>query len=138
MILAPPASGHPHALSRGRFRALFTADRPVWFNYHGYASELAGLLLGREAPHRMTVAGYREEGSTTTPFDMMLVNGVSRFDVAEWALRKGMEAEGADEARRKELVGMVEEVRGMRERVRKFIGEHGRDPDDIYDMPKFE
>ena len=123
MILAPQ-SQHPHALSREKFAELFTYDKPVWFNYHGYATELQGLLFGRPGVERMTVAGYREEGSTTTPFDMMLVNGVSRFDVAEWALRKG--AEGGNEEVKRGLEGMVREVRGMVERVRGFIGAEGR------------
>ncbi|KAK0610688.1 XFP N-terminal domain-containing protein, partial [Bombardia bombarda] len=82
-------SAHPHALSKERFVELFTKDKPVLFNYHGYKTELQGVLFGREGVARMTVRGYEEEGSTTTPFDMMARNGVSRFDVAQWALKKG-------------------------------------------------
>ncbi|KAG7112589.1 phosphoketolase like protein [Verticillium longisporum] len=71
-------SRHPHSLTRDEFIAMFTADRPVCFNYHGYATELQGLLFGRPNMDRISIEGYREEGSTTTPFDMMLVNCVSR------------------------------------------------------------
>lgn len=78
---------HPHALTRSEFIDIFTEDRPVCFNYHGYATELQGILFGRPNLDRITVDGYKEEGTTTTPFDMMLVNKVSRFDVAERALR---------------------------------------------------
>ncbi|KAK4097268.1 D-xylulose 5-phosphate/D-fructose 6-phosphate phosphoketolase [Parathielavia hyrcaniae] len=135
MILAPE-SKHPHGLSREAFEALFTRDRPVLFNYHGYATELQGLLFGRHgAGARMRVSGYCEEGSTTTPFDMMLVNGVSRFDLAEAALRAVAERNEGVRERLDELVG---EVRKRVEAVRRFIAEHGKDPDDIYDMPKFE
>ena len=90
MVLAAE-SRHPHALTRSYFNDMFTEDKPICFNYHGYAAELQGLLFGRPGLHRMTVEGYREEGSTTTPFDMMLVNCVSRFDVAKRALRSASE-----------------------------------------------
>ncbi|KAK0611340.1 XFP N-terminal domain-containing protein [Immersiella caudata] len=128
-------SKHPHAISKERFAELFTNDRPVHFNYHGYVTELQGLLFGREGLWRMSVAGYREEGSTTTPFDMMLVNGVSRFDVATWALNAG--AEWNEEVRR-DLEKSAKEVGGRVDDVRKFIAQHGKDPDDMYDMAKFE
>ena len=120
MILAPE-SKHPHALSEAKFEELFTRDRPVLFNYHGYPTELQGLLFGRPGTGRMSVAGYMEEGSTTTPFDMMLVNGVSRFDLATRALRAA--AEGGDKEERE---GVVREVERRVGEVRKFIGEHGK------------
>lgn len=91
LMVLVPASRHPHALSRDAFISLFTAGRPVCFNYHGYAPELQGLLFGRPGMERMSVEGYKEEGSTTTPFDMMIVNGVSRFDVASRALKSAAE-----------------------------------------------
>lgn len=77
---------HPHALSTETFDDLFTADRPIHFNYHGYPNELQGLLFGRPRLERISIAGYIEEGSTTTPFDMMLVNCTSRYHVANAAL----------------------------------------------------
>ncbi len=124
MILAPE-SHHPHALSTAKFDELFTADRPVVFNYHGYAAELKGLLFGRGRVERMAVAGYDEEGSTTTPFDMMMVNGVSRFAVAERALRAGARPGGNEEVR-KGLEGLVGEVGRRLEEVRKFIRDFGK------------
>lgn len=78
---------HPHALSNETFANLFTTDKSIHFNYHGYASELEGLLFGRPNLERASINGYMEEGSTTTPFDMMLSNNVSRFHVAKAALR---------------------------------------------------
>jgi xylulose-5-phosphate/fructose-6-phosphate phosphoketolase len=78
---------HPHALSNEAFDAIFTPNKPVHFNYHGYPTELQGLLFGRPNLDRVTVAGYIEEGSTTTPFDMMLLNRTSRYHVAQKALQ---------------------------------------------------
>lgn len=123
LMILVAESKHPHALSKERFIELFTTDKPVLFNYHGYATELQGLLFGRENLHRMWVRGYREEGSTTTPFDMMLVNGVSRFDVARWAVEKG--AEGNAEVR-SGLSGLVGDIDKRVSGVRQFIAEHGK------------
>jgi xylulose-5-phosphate/fructose-6-phosphate phosphoketolase len=127
MILAAPASGHPHALSEQAFERVFAAADhcPVLFNYHGYPAELRGLLFGRAARHlaRVSVAGYAEEGSTTTPFDMMLVNGVSRFDLAQRALKAGAEA---NPKVRRVLEECLAQVRERVEEVKRFIGEHGK------------
>ncbi|KAK4136018.1 D-xylulose 5-phosphate/D-fructose 6-phosphate phosphoketolase [Trichocladium antarcticum] len=137
LLILPPESRHPHALSDAAFAALFTADRPALFNYHGYATELQGLLFGRPGTARMRVNGYCEEGSTTTPFDMMLVNGVSRFDVAERALR-AVAATATECGKGLDLEGLVREIRARVEGVRRCIEDKGRDPDDIYDMPQFD
>ena len=86
MVLGPVGS-HPHALSDDDFGHLFTNDRRVIVNYHGYSRDVAGLVFGRKGADRMHIEGYREEGSTTTPFDMMLRNHVSRYHVAMEAVR---------------------------------------------------
>ena len=78
---------HPHALTNADFSAMFTEDKPIHFNYHGYGNELKGLLFGRPNLHRVSLESYSEEGSTTTPFDMMIRNRVSRFHVAEAAIK---------------------------------------------------
>ncbi|CAM1505031.1 Fc.00g106680.m01.CDS01 [Cosmosporella sp. VM-42] len=133
MVLAAE-SRHPHALTRADFNEMFTENKPICFNYHGYAAELQGLLFGRPGLHRMTVEGYREEGSTTTPFDMMLVNCVSRFDVAKGALRSASEqsekVQGILDQALKQVDIRVSEVRD-------YIQAEGKDPDDLYDIPKF-
>jgi len=69
MILADTGS-HPHSLSNEAFKTLFTEDRAIHFNYHGYPIELKGLLFGRPNLHRVTMQGYKEEGTTTSPFDV--------------------------------------------------------------------
>ena len=69
MILGPYRS-HPHSLSDDAWDTLFTKDRRVHFNYHGYPQELKGLLFGRSGLDRMSIHGYIEEGTTTSPFDV--------------------------------------------------------------------
>jgi xylulose-5-phosphate/fructose-6-phosphate phosphoketolase len=86
MILGAERS-HPHSLMDDDFDSLFTADKPIHFNYHGYANELQGLLFHRPNLDRISIASYMEEGSTTTPFNMMLLNETSRFHVAKAAVR---------------------------------------------------
>lgn len=113
MILGPPGS-HPHALEPEEFDELFTRDKPVIVNYHGYANEIAGLLFGRGGvDKRWEIDGYKEEGSTTTPFMMMLVNKVSRFDIVEKVAKALGDGEDANklrvevEKRKKEIVDYV-------------------------------
>ena len=109
---------HPHALTTEAFDTLFTPDKPIHFNYHGYPTELQGLLFGRPRLDRVSVAGYIEEGSTTTPFDMMLVNRVSRFHVAQNALRGAAKVNEKVRVRQQELNSELEnEIVG----TRKFI-----------------
>lgn len=66
MILGPERS-HPHSLTELDFDVLFTKDRPVHFNYHGYPGELKGLLFGRPGMDRITIEGYQEEGELYIP-----------------------------------------------------------------------
>lgn len=101
---------HPHALSNEAFDDLFTSDKPIHFNYHGYPTELQGLLFGRPHLDRVSVAGYIEEGSTTTPFDMMLVNRVSRYHVAQHALRGAAKVNEKVRVRHQELNSELENL----------------------------
>ena len=77
---------HPGGLSEAAFAELFTAGCPVVFAFHGYPMVVHELLHGRPEPQRFHVHGYREEGTTTTPFDMLVLNRMSRFDLANDAL----------------------------------------------------
>ncbi len=70
---------HPHGLSERQFNDLFTADRPVVFAYHGYPRTVHELVYRRANDERFHVRGYIEEGTTTTPFDMLVLNRASRF-----------------------------------------------------------
>lgn len=86
MTLATP-DAHPHGMSTARFDELFTTSAQVVFAFHGYPGAVHQLLHGRPDPGRFHVRGYREEGTTTTPFDMVVVNQTSRFHLAMLALQ---------------------------------------------------
>ncbi|NHZ90780.1 phosphoketolase [Massilia sp. CCM 8733] len=78
MTLQPPHA-HPHGLPDPEFDALFSADKPVVFAYHGYPALIHRLTYRRTNHANLHVHGFREEGSTTTPFDMTVLNGLDRF-----------------------------------------------------------
>jgi len=86
MTLSPPAY-HPHGMDAEGFLDLFTADRPVVFAFHGYVRMIHDLVHGRPEPERFHVRGYMEEGTTTTPFDMVVANRISRYHLAMDAIR---------------------------------------------------
>ncbi len=73
-------------LSKSDFVKIFTKDKPVVFAFHGYAKTLKSILFDYENPSRIKINGYEEKGSTTTPFDMLARNRVSRYDIAMRAL----------------------------------------------------
>ena len=74
-----PDTEHPHGLPDADFDALFTADKPVIFAYHGYPSLIHRLTYRRSGHDNLHVRGYKEEGTTTTPFDMVMLNDLDRF-----------------------------------------------------------
>ena len=78
MKLLPP-SEHPHGLPDAEFDALFTRDKPVIFNYHGYPWLIHRLTYRRTNHDNIHVRGYKENGTTTTPFDMCVKNDIDRF-----------------------------------------------------------
>jgi xylulose-5-phosphate/fructose-6-phosphate phosphoketolase len=81
LMTLQPASEHPHGLPDKEFDSLFTTDKPIIFNYHGYPW-LIHRLTYRRANQQMHVRGYKEEGTTTTPFDMCVLNEIDRFHLA--------------------------------------------------------
>ena len=74
-----PESEHPHGPSDTEFDSLFTRDRPVVFAYHGYPWLIHRLTYRRTNHRNLHVRGYKEEGTTTTPFDMVMLNDLDRF-----------------------------------------------------------
>jgi xylulose-5-phosphate/fructose-6-phosphate phosphoketolase len=74
-----PETEHPHGLSDQEFDAIFTTDKPVIFAYHGYPWLIHRLTYRRHGHVNLHVRGYKEEGTTTTPFDMVMLNDVDRF-----------------------------------------------------------
>jgi xylulose-5-phosphate/fructose-6-phosphate phosphoketolase len=74
-----PDTEHPHGMSDAEFNALFTTSRPVIFAYHGYPALIHRLTYRRDVHNSIHVRGYKEEGTTTTPFDMVVMNDMDRF-----------------------------------------------------------
>ena len=73
------AKEHPHGLSDSEFDSLFTTDKPVVFAYHGYPWLIHRLTYRRRNHVNIHVRGYKEEGTTTTPFDMVMLNDLDRY-----------------------------------------------------------
>jgi len=125
MRLQPP-SKHPHGLPDPEFDALFTTSQPVIFAYHGYPSLIHRLTYRRHNHHNLHVRGYMEEGTTTTPFDMVMLNDLDRFhlvmDVIDRVPSLGERAAGLRQA-------MADE----RLRHRAYTREHGDDAPDVRD-----
>ncbi len=92
-----PAERHPHGMGDAEFTEIFTANAPVVFAFHGYPGVIHDLLHGRSAHDRFHVRGYLEEGTTTTPFDMVVLNKMSRLHLCLDVMRyvPNILAEGA-------------------------------------------
>ena len=86
MTLYPPDL-HPHGLRDEEFVQHFTANQPVVFAFHGYQRAIHQLIHGRPNSGRFHVRGFNEQGTTTTPFDMVVMNGVSRYHLCMLAMR---------------------------------------------------
>jgi xylulose-5-phosphate/fructose-6-phosphate phosphoketolase len=117
---------HPHGLSDAEFDALFTSDRPVVFAYHGYPWLIHRLTYRRTNHSNIHVRGYVEEGTTTTPFDMVVRNNLDRFHLVMDVIDRvpGL-ARRATEVRQR----MVD----MRTRHRRHVVEHGVDLPEVRD-----
>jgi xylulose-5-phosphate/fructose-6-phosphate phosphoketolase len=82
LMALQPMSEHPHGVSDEEFDSMFTTDRPVVFAFHGYPTLIHRLTYRRTNHDNMHVRGYKEEGTTTTPFDMTVLNDLDRFHLA--------------------------------------------------------
>lgn len=128
LLVLESDSKHPHGLSQEMFDALFTSDRPVIFNFHGYPSALNSLLFDRGAPRRFIINGYREEGTTTTPFDLAIRNGTSRLQVAAQAIRAASGKNQVVAARALDLISSLDyQIRDHQ----RYIRQYGQDPSEI-------
>ena len=114
MTLQPP-SEHPHGLSDRDFDALFTADKPIIFAFHGYPWLIHRLTYRRTDHDNIHVRGYKEEGTTTTPFDMCVMNDLDRFhlvgDVIDRVPKLGERAAYAKQGIRDRLIDHREYIR---------------------------
>jgi xylulose-5-phosphate/fructose-6-phosphate phosphoketolase len=88
LMVLEPRTEHPHGMEDRDFNELFTRDRPVIFAYHGYPTMIHKLTYNRKNHDNIHVRGYREEGTTTTPFDMVVLNNLDRYQLALDAIRR--------------------------------------------------
>ncbi|HVT61108.1 MAG TPA: phosphoketolase family protein [Thermoanaerobaculia bacterium] len=124
LLVLDTQRAHPHGMSDDSFAALFPRDREVIFAFHGYPSAVHQLLFSRPAPQRFHVFGYIEEGTTTTPFDMTVRNGISRYQLAIEALRRS--------PRMASLAGeLIDRYEYALREHRVHIETHGSDPEEI-------
>jgi len=119
MKLQPP-SEHPHGLSDKAFDTLFTTDKPIIFAFHGYPWLIHRLTYRRTNHDNLHVRGYKEEGTTTTPFDMVVLNDLDRFhlveDVIDRVPKLGTRAAYAKQTIRDKLI-----------EHKQYIAQHGED-----------
>ena len=98
-----PRKNHPHGLTDEEFQVLFTKDKPITFMFHGYSSLIHRLTYRRPNHDHLHVYGYMEEGTTTTPFDMAVLNAIDRYHIVEYVLNS-LPKKGADETHLLELM----------------------------------
>jgi xylulose-5-phosphate/fructose-6-phosphate phosphoketolase len=125
MRLQPP-SEHPHGLSDRDFDAIFTKDRPIIFAFHGYPWLIHRLTYRRTNHGNLHVRGYKEEGTTTTPFDMVVLNDLDRFHLAEDVIDR-VPALGPKAGY------MKQEIRDRLLEHKQYINRHGEDMPEIRD-----
>ncbi len=125
MALQPP-SEHPHGLDEITFDRLFTTDKPVIFAFHGYPGIIHQLTYRRRNHDNFHVRGFREEGTTTTPFDMVVLNNLDRYQLALDAIARapGMKAERQKAENR---------YWSTMERHKLWVSEHGEDMPEVRD-----
>jgi xylulose-5-phosphate/fructose-6-phosphate phosphoketolase len=126
LMTLQPESEHPHGLSDRDFDSLFTTDKPVIFAFHGYPWLIHRLAYRRTNHRNIHVRGYKEEGTTTTPFDMVVLNDLDRFhlvmDVIERVPKLAQVGAHAKQAMRDKLI-----------EHRQYIRKHGDDMPEIRD-----
>ncbi|MFC5380371.1 phosphoketolase [Aquipuribacter nitratireducens] len=115
---------HPHGLSDAGFDSLFTTDKPVIFNYHGYPWLIHRLTYRRANHDNIHVRGYIEEGTTTTPFDMAVVNHIDRFHVAMDVIERVPRLQAVGAHAREELYARLVEHK-------RYTRTHGEDMPEV-------
>ncbi len=126
LMVLQPSSEHPHGLDDRAFDDLFTTDKPVIFAFHGYPAMIHKLTYRRHNQANIHVRGYKEEGTTTTPFDMVVLNDLDRYRLALDAIKRiprlGDQVEAA-----------TARYWTTMERHKRHIGEHGDDMQEVRD-----
>jgi len=126
LMVLQPQSQHPHGLEDQDFDEMFTTDKPVIFAFHGYPPIIHKLTYKRRNHDNFHVRGYMEEGTTTTPFDMVVLNNLDRFQLALDAIRRIPRLSDQVE------VATARYWTAM-ERHKLYISEHGDDMPEVRD-----
>jgi xylulose-5-phosphate/fructose-6-phosphate phosphoketolase len=126
LMTLQPASEHPHGLSDRDFDAIFTAKTPIVFAFHGYPWLIHRLTYRRTNHDNLHVRGYKEEGTTTTPFDMTVLNDLDRFHLAGDVLDRVPRLHGVSGHEKQWLRNQLIEHK-------LYINEHGEDMPQIRD-----
>jgi xylulose-5-phosphate/fructose-6-phosphate phosphoketolase len=126
LMTIQPSTEHPHGLSDLDFDSIFTADKPIIFAYHGYPWLIHRLTYRRRNHDNLHVRGYKEEGTTTTPFDMTVLNDLDRFHLA---------GDVVDRVPRLQSVGghFKQLLRNRLVEHKQYICDHGDDMPEIRD-----
>lgn len=126
LMTLQPESEHPHGLSDTDFDSLFTTDKPIIFAYHGYPSLIHQLTYRRTNHKNLHVRGFKEEGTTTTPFDMVVLNDLDRFHLVMDVI---------DRVPKLEQIGaqVKQAMRDKRLEHTQYIREHGDDLPEVRD-----
>lgn len=123
MALQPP-SQHPHGLEDRDFDAMFTRDKPVIFAFHGYPRMIHWLTYRRHNHDNFHVRGFREEGTTTTPFDMVVLNNLDRYQLALDAISRIPRLQQHKQA-------ATDRYWSTMERHKLYVSEHGEDMPEV-------
>jgi xylulose-5-phosphate/fructose-6-phosphate phosphoketolase len=126
LMTLQPQTEHPHGLEDRDFDELFTRDKPVIFAFHGYPGIIHRLTYRRHNHDNIHVRGYKEKGTTTTPFDMVVLNNLDRYQLAFDAIRRIPRL--ADQVQK-----ASERYWTMMERHKLYVGEHGDDMPEVRD-----
>ncbi len=119
---------HPLSLSHEDFCCYFTEDKPIIYNFHGYPEAIRKLIFGRDAMDRISVHGYEEEGTTTTPFNMMVVNKTDRYHLCMDVLEKAAKQNPKFKKKADELTAyFMQEL----DKHAKYIVQYGKDMPEI-------
>jgi xylulose-5-phosphate/fructose-6-phosphate phosphoketolase len=120
-----PRDRHPHGMPNDSFIELFTSSKPVIFAFHGYSGVIHQLIHGRPEPARFHARGYIEEGTTTTPFDMVVLNKMSRIHLCMDAIRYAPDISNAGE--------LLAQGEALLAKHRRYVQEHFEDLPEISD-----
>jgi xylulose-5-phosphate/fructose-6-phosphate phosphoketolase len=126
LMTLQPSSEHPHGLSDDAFDALFTKDKPIVFAFHGYPWLIHRLCYRRHNHHNLHVRGYKEEGTTTTPFDMTVLNEIDRLHLSLDVIHRVPKLQNAADRQKQALRNRLIEHK-------LYISEHGDDMPEIRD-----